>query len=305
MREVFISIPAWGKHYVEMATKYTLPAIVASLGAWEPRLRATFIIHTDDRAAFRKSVAGLRINFRPVRRGIGAGNLGDWVAFERAHREAIALTPKNGLLVLLNSDTVVSIETMRAVDAALAGRRKVGVSVGIRTLIDGNSCPVGATAGNLARWCWNHRHPLTDDMIWGTGAALQPTQMFFPHDDEEQVVSMHCFHLTPMFIVKDRDLNFGGTIDDGLLFNYSDGEIVYFHDRPFTVAELSPLNKHHPRGKPLRSVEAVTMDDKRWVHPAHLRNFKQQFTVLGKPMALHPAAEAVIKRLEKLAAPRG
>jgi hypothetical protein len=301
MREVFVSIPAWGRHYVEMATRYTLPAIVASLAAWEPNLRATFIIHTDDRLPFRQAVPNLRINFRPVQRGVGAGNLGDWIAFERAHREAIAMTPRNALLVLLNSDTVVSIETMRVVGTALAGPRKVGVSVGIRTLIDGNVCPVGVSAEVLARWCWSHRHHLTDDMIWGTGAALQPTQMFFPHDDEERVVTMHCFHLTPMFMVKDRDLNFGGTIDDGMLFNYGDQEIVYFRDRPFVVAELSPFDKHHPHGKPLQSVEAVTMDDKRIVHPAHLRNFKQQFSVFGRPTALHPAAQAIIGRLDRMA----
>jgi hypothetical protein len=299
MREVFISIPAWGRHYVEMATRYTLPAIWASLLAWDRDVRATFIVHTDERTLFRRSVPGLRIDFRPVQRGVGAGNLGDWVAFERAHREAIDRTTPGNLLVLLNSDTVVSIETMRVVDAALRGKIKVGVSVGIRTLIDGNVCPIGVTADVLARWCWSHRHHLTDDMLWGTGAAQQPTQMFFQHDDQDRDVSMHCFHLTPMFIVKDRELKFGGTIDDGMLANYDDHEIAYFRDRPFVVAELSPFNKFHPHGKPLRSVEAVTMDGTRRVQPAHLRNFKQQFTVFGKP-PLHPAAQAIIGALEKL-----
>ena len=299
-REVFVAIPAWGPPYVELATRFTLPAVLASLAAWKPGYRATFIIHTDDRAAFRAAIPGLRINFRPVRRGFGAGHQAEWVAFERAHQEAIELTPPGALLILLNADTVVSVETVRVADAALRGKVKVGVSNGIRTLMDKKGCPVGVSADDLMAWVWAHRHPCTDQMFWGSGTAKHPTQMFFRYDDSETTVAMHSFHLTPHFICKDRPLAFGGTIDDDLLNNYRDDEIVYFKDRQFVIAELSPASKQHPQGEPLTRIEAVTINDTRRMPPAHIRNFRQRIAVLGSPKINHPAVDAILKRFEKI-----
>ena len=147
---------------------------------------------------------------------------------------------------------MVSIETFAAVDAALQDEKKVGVSVGIRTLIDGNVPPIGADAETLSRYIWAHRHSITEECIWGSGRTHHPTILFFDHAaNGGAAVSMHCFHLTPMFIVKDRPLNFLGTIDDDVLEAYGEDQIVYFNNREFAVCELSPANKRHPARNPL------------------------------------------------------
>lgn len=47
-----IAIPAWRPYYVDLACRYTIPAVLASL-AESPFTRARFLIHTDDEAPFR------------------------------------------------------------------------------------------------------------------------------------------------------------------------------------------------------------------------------------------------------------
>jgi hypothetical protein len=218
-----------------------------------------------------------------------------WAAFMQAHRDAINLTPQGAICCLFNADIVPSVETFGVIGAALeSGERKVAISVGIRTLLDGNECPIGADAETLSRWIWAHRHQITDDCIWGTGTTRHPTILFFNHPNGS--VSMHCFHLTPMFILKDRPLMFKGTIDDDLLGHYRDKDLMFLSDRACCFAELSYAWKGHARGVPL-SVEGVTDFGRRKFRPAHVRNFRHRFRVLGNPSANHPAADQIIAAL--------
>jgi hypothetical protein len=291
-REIYIAVPAWSPPYVELAVRYTIPATLAALTAWRPDCRAHFLVHTDQPAPFGAALYRHDVEFREP--AFGPGRDGHWVAFKKAHREAIAWAPQGSLLALLNSDIVVSTETFRAVDAALQGGKKVGISVGIRTLIDRNVPPVGADAETLSRYIWSHRHSITEECVWGSGHTHHPTILFFNHDGGG--VSMHCFHLTPMFIVKDRELSFGGTIDDDLLEGYGSDQIVFFKDREFAVAELSRGDKTHPARLPLNVPDVVDFGRRRF-RPSHLRNFRQRYVVLGQPSQNHPAADAIIAGL--------
>ena len=291
-REVYIALPAWSPFYVELAVRYTIPATLASLSAWHPDCRAHFLIHTDMPERFVGPLRAHEVTFRDPE--FGPGRDGYWVAFKQAHRDAIAWAPVGSLLALLNADIVVSIETFGAVDMALQGDRKVGVSVGIRTLIDGNVPPLGADAETLARYIWSHRQSITEECIWGFGHTHHPTILFFNHADGG--VSMHCFHLTPMFIVKDRALSFLGTIDDDLLESYGEDQIVYFKDREFAVCELSAGHKAHPTRGPLNVADVVEFGRKR-LRSSHVRNFRQRYRVLGEPSENHPAADAILAGL--------
>jgi hypothetical protein len=291
-REIYIAVPAWSAAYIDLAVRYTIPATLASLRAWRPECRAHFLVHTDRPELFGSVLHAHNVEYRAP--AFGPGRDGYWVAFKQAHREAIAWAPQGALLALLNADIVLSIETFCAVDAALAGDKKVGISVGIRTLIDRNIPPVGADAETLSRYIWGHRHSITEECIWGSGHTHHPTILFFNHEDGG--VSMHCFHLTPMFILKDRALQFSGTIDDDLLESYDSQQIVFFRDREFAVAELSSSDKTHPARLPLNVSDVVDFGRRRF-RPSHLRNFRQRYTVLGQPAKNHPAADDIIAGL--------
>lgn len=304
-RALSIAIPAWGAEYVALAVRYTVPAILASLRESEFR-DVSFRIWTDDRSAFAAALDGFPVDFRPaparLARPAQRQRLRDkqwmatWGAFMQAHRDAIELTPPGAIVALFNADIVCSRETFAVVGRALApdSGKKTVVSVGIRTLIDGNVPPVGVDAQTLNRWIWQHPHPITQECIWGRGGSKHPTLIFFQDGDS---VAMHGFHLTPMFIVREpRALQFNGTIDDDLLKHYADDDIHYVRDAACAFAELSARWKTHPAGVPL-SVDAVLNFGERRLSKAHVRNFGQRLAVLGDPQADHPAAAAIKARL--------
>jgi hypothetical protein len=296
-RPVYIAVPAWREQYVSIALRYTVPAIMASIKAWDATARVTFLVHTDNRTAFRAQVQPHRIEFMDIIRGPGTEQESEWRAFEFAHKQAIERAPKGALLVLLNADLVVSIETMRIAESVLQGRKKIGMAVGIRTVLDGNNPPVGADVATLSGYIWAHRHPIIEQLVWGRGLSPHPTMLFFPHENGG-VISMHCFHLAPMFIVKDRELRFGGTIDDDLLENYEEHEIAFFENGEFAIAELSPLSKNFGTKEPLTIERIVRFAmQEPGIRKSHWRNFRHRFAILGSPKTNHPDADAIIKRL--------
>lgn len=303
-RELFISIPAWGKLYVGLAVKHTIPAAVASLRA--AGRTATFLIHTDDREAFAGKLGGHSAKFFLVPGEPGGDReifvdplpKTHWVAFMAAHREAISLTPPDAILALFNSDMVVSIETFGFVDRVLgsAGRtaKRVISILGVRTLIDGNDPPIGVNARTLNAYIWAHRHKITDDNIVGRGSSMHPTQLFFEHGHE---VTMHGFHHTPMFIIKDGALMFRGTIDDDLIGKYPDDSIYFVRDCEMSFAELSFGRKRDVSGELLTVDNAVKYWAARGLSPGHARNFRQRMTILGDPEKNHPYADQIMARL--------
>lgn len=306
-----IAVPAWGEYYVDLACRYTVPAIRASL-AESAFKQAELLVHTDDQAAFREAAGVLPIRFLPLPRLPAAPRdlrlerlpAEYWVAFKQAHKDALAATPTGGISVLLNSDVVVSRECFAYVYEQIVERgHKVVASVGIRAEIESDGGPpIGADAETLFRWIWAHPHPITKECIWGAGRSQHPTILYFPGDDG--AVSMHCFHLTPMFIRKDRPLGFKGTIDDDLLAAYRDDEVAYPHVGDVAFAELSPTWKTHPHGMRRMTVnEVAEFWSKRMMRGHYLRNFRQRLAVLGAPRQNHPAVDRIIASLERAPIP--
>lgn len=286
---IIIAVPAWTPPYVDLAVKYTIPAALASL-AKSPFRDVTFLMHTDDPARMAEAVGtSAKVDVRQINPH-GDGDHA-WRLFKQAHKDALAMTPIGGVACLLNSDIVVSKETFAIVADELE-HKKVVVSVGIRTAIDHASPPIGVSAGELFEWIWANPHHITRECIWGKGKTHHPTILFFESDEG---VAMHCFHLTPMFIRKDRDLHFLGTIDDDLLASYKDDDIHFMTDGAAAFAELSPDWKTHPVQWPL-SVDGVLNFGERRFSPAHLRNFSQRMRVLGNPTKNHPAVDDILER---------
>jgi len=300
MKPLYISIPAWGKTYVDIATRFTIPAVFASLAAGGMREPANFIIHTDDQDRFKTALCGHNLIFRALAepRPTQAQN---WPVFKAAHRDAMAITPKGAILTLLNSDIVVSRETFGFVSDVFESDkiRVIASSGGIRaTLCDTSAPPIGASAVDLNAWIWANKHSIIQECIWGKGRSGLPTVLFFEHDDGG--VSMHYFHLVPMFMIKDdRSLSFKGTIDDDLLGCYGDDECFFVSDKQMAFAELSPASKVHSVGQ-LLTVDVMMNFWKDRFLPCHLRNFRHRISVLGNPQNTHPAADEIIMKLSRL-----
>jgi hypothetical protein len=301
IRSIYISVPAWGDLYIELAVNFTIPAIQASL--LESKFTDIhFIVHTDKPVAFEQVLFSWQTQYVPISLAPlpNRGRLNripdvHWVAFKQAHKDVLNMTPEGAIAVLLNSDVVVSRETFSVVNNAIEDGKKAVVSVGIRTSVEQNDGgpPIGANANELFKWIWKHRHHITDQCIWGSGGSRHPTILFF---DDGKNVSMHGFHLTPMFVLKDREFMFRGTIDDDLLQNYSDDEIQYLTNGEAAFCEMSSDAKAHPFSEVPLTVDAVFDFGKRRFRPAHIRNFKQRMRVLGNPTVNHLAANEIIAR---------
>lgn len=302
---LMIGIPAWGPYYVDLACRYVVPAILASL-ADSNFHNVTFVVHTDDQAPFREAIGDLPIKFPPLRRmgpiptdqRLPQLPANYWDAFKQAHREVLQATPHGGIAVLLNSDVVPSRECFRYVQEQMIAGKRVVASVGIRTQAEqAGSMPIGSDAETLFRWIWGYRHHITDECIWGRGTSQHPTILFF---EDGANVAMRCFHLTPMFVRRDRQLPFKGTIDDDLLGRFLDEEIAYPSAGEVAFAELSPAWKTHPHGTPLNVPDVLEFWLRRMMRPHYLRNFEQRMTVLGAPAANHPAADKIVAGLNEV-----
>jgi hypothetical protein len=305
---LYIEIPAWGDYCVGVACRFTVPALLASL-AESPFADVTFLVHTDQRDAFKAAIGDrAKIRFMPLMAmsplpaSIGGKppRLPDdwWVAFKRAHKDALAATPRGAIVTLLNADVIPSRECFSIVAERFAAGAKAVVSVGIRTQIEDNDGPpVGASADELFQWIWGHRHHITEECIWGSGRSQHPTILFFP--DDAGGVSMHCFHQTPMFVRKERELKFSGTIDDDLLAQFPAHQVAYLSAGEVAFAEISPNWKTHPFGQPLTVQSVLGFWKRRRMTALYQRNFAQRFRILGQPAATHPAAEAIIRELAR------
>lgn len=285
-RPLFIAVPAFGPRYVEIARRFTIPAARAALRERQGG-EAAFLIHTDNREAFTDICAGHRTEFFPAAHEKGKD---PFPLFVRCHKEAMAFAPHNSILALFNADIVVSRETFRVVDELLVNGKKVIAVAAVRANIDISSPPIGASANALAQWTWHNRHPITENNVFGRGHSRLPAQIFF---DEGNDVAMHCFHLCPMFLLKDRKWEFAGTIDDDVIAGYEPQELIYLTERQAAFAELSPADKKQPVGGSPMTAETVADAARRW-KPSHIENFKQRYAILGRPRADHPAIAEIL-----------
>lgn len=282
MTPLHICIPAWGLHYVDMATRYTIPAVLAALGDRKP----TFVVFTDDRERFRKLLSGHRAVYRPV-------PAPGFPGLKSAHSESIRTAPDGAVVLLLNSDIVISREAFDVADALFTGQTRVIASLGVRGLIRDEQPPIGGTAAEVFAWAWRNKHPITHDCIWGSGRTSIPTTLYFQQHGN---VVVRCFHLHPFFVRKDRPLEFRGTIDDDLLGRYTRSEIYVTRDIEIGFAELSPRTKKFMSLNPM-TVDSVVQFGRRFI-PPHVRNFGHTIRIVGDGPVDTTPADIIMARME-------
>jgi hypothetical protein len=286
MTQPIVCIPAWGQHYVDMATRYAVPAVIAALG----ERRGKFVVYTDQPDAFAELLTAHDVEFRDRPELDGHGGL------KVVHREVVEQSPEGATICMLNADIVISREAFDVADALFAGEVRVIASLGVRSLIDDEAPPIGGTADEVCAWAWQNRHRIIRDLEWGSGRSSIPTMLFFAQHGS---VVVRCFHLHPFFIFKDRELEYRGTIDDDLLARYERSEIRVLCNREIGFAELSPNNKEMDRrfgiGAPI-SVSGVVSFGRRFI-PEHLRNFEHVIRIVGDGPVDTSPADAILAKL--------
>jgi len=294
-RRIVITIPAFGRHYVDQAVRYAIPAALAALQ--HARASATFLIVTDDPKAFEGSTDGHAADFSYPKLG-ARGLVRDpkWGAFVSAHIDGMVRCPDGDIAALLNAETVVSVETFVEAERIFATGRKVIATIGFRanTPVPGDGPPIGADAEALMQWAWAHRHYSVGDQMWGTARPADPTCLYFPHPNG--AITCHDFHINPMLMVGEsrRRRDFTNTIDDDCLGAYAESEIHYLEDRRFAVTELTDPAKPIGVGKPATVASVVGARQHRL---CHVRSFGHGLKILGEAQNIHPAALDIYKAL--------
>lgn len=268
-----ISLPAWGSEYVDLCTRYVVPALARAIerGARVNPREVRLIVHTDEAERFAKPLRDFEAHFYPVPQGENR-----YRSLSECHRQAIALAPYGSALMLLNADIVPSIEAVEFAERAFLTGKKAIVSVAMRARADAAGVPIGASATALLEWFWRNRHPIATDCIWGTGRTNLPTNLFFERDGN---VVLHCFHIYPLIMVKDRELVFRQTIDDDLLAGFREHECAFATNRECAFLELSLPSKGCGSGELLSLQKMISHG--RYFQQRHVDIFRRQFRIAG------------------------
>jgi hypothetical protein len=300
---LYAVVPTWGEWYNDLALRFTIPAFLMSARACPAWRNIVLRIVTDrpKHFAFLLNEIGICVEFyapRLMQHDFGgelfliegkprdARNMA-WRAFRNAHADILASTPTGAVTVLLNSDTIISYETMGVVHRALAAGKRVVASTGVRTSIDRSQPEVSQASlstGALAHWIWSNRHHISVEATVGEGNCGHPTVIYF--QDDTGNVAMRCFHMCPMFVLSDgRALHLRGhTIDDDLLDGYAEHDIFYPEHGEFVVAEISPCSRMQ-QTLPGGLMTAQTVADfwsRKEIHSCHIINFHHRVMLLGE-----------------------
>lgn len=258
-RRWIISAPVWGEAYTRRFLEQALPSQMAALA--HAGIAARWLVHTD-RSEITAAMAGLDAEIRPVPH---EGDL--YRRFGDAHRQAVDAAGEGDVVVLLTADIVVSIETFAACAARFDQGFKAIVAAATRTLAP-ERAPIGASAPDLLDWTMEHPHPMVAACFWGERSNT-PWAVYFRQGGR---TILRGLHLHPLAVVKDRDLAFEGTLDQGLLDRFDRREIHCVTDRyELAMAELSPADRRislRPKGSPM-TADSIADWAKTRAHPVH------------------------------------
>lgn len=270
MRNWLISVPVWGPKYVKTFVEEAVPALRAALAGFPEPHR--FLIHTNDPTRINAALAGFDVDIQPV------SQKPTYIALQEGHADAVARAKIGEAVVLLNADLVVSRNMFTSCAAHLDAGDLAIVLVGIRTDPKGNEVPKGAPARELLEWAWEYRHRIIQDLEWGTGASMLPTNLFFVKGHN---VVVRGFHLHPIAILKTKDIPFKSTIDGDLLDHFARERIhVVVDPDDMSMLEISEPTRRFPVGRMLNPA-AVAASMRSRASPLHKWLFTHRIVIRG------------------------
>lgn len=243
-----ISVPVWGDVYKKTFLERACPALreaIKALGEYTGQNLKDYVkvvFHTDSPGFADGDLPECVVEY--VRISPGA----TYTSLQYGHRDAINMAPPDSRVGLLNADLVISRNLFAQCEKYILGGSRAVVLLGIRTLMQDEFPPVGATPRDLLSWAWDHRHQIIKDLEWGKGASMLPTNLFWSND---QSVVARGFHLHPVAIHKQADLNFISTIDGDMLDSFPRNTIHMVTDPDdMALIEMSEGGKRFPVGGP-------------------------------------------------------
>src|ERR1700685_853744 len=282
-RRMVIAVPAWGD-YVKVFLGPVLRSHRAAIAELQRETGGTvdirYVVMTDAPEAVSRALGGYPLTLVPLPTSSG-------LVFQTlcdGHREAIEAAREGDRVVLLNADIMVSTGAFAAIERAFRRGKKAVVCGGTRTLLrPWHRYPPPPSGRALAWWAYQHAHPITKLMFWGTGTTGYPCTVYFRKGDN---VVLRGFHIHPIAIVKDRDLPFSGSIDLNLMDNYRFEETHLVTDSAeLAIAEISAeWKKHDDSGRPF-DVATITEWAIRGARSSHWWNFRHRIIIAGDATA--------------------
>lgn len=238
MTRWLISLPAWGERCVEECCAAVLPALrraVAELGDLDVRV----IVHTDapERMA---GEWGPNMHCRPVPAGARYFD-----CMSQAHREVLASALAGDIVVFLTAGAVLSDGALAyCLDRFTENARLRAVLCAVPRVLAEGPLPDSGAARDLARWGWEHRHPLTQDCTWPDGRSRDLSRTYYERDGG--VVTRVCLPHPLAVRVDGRRLNFTPTVDANLIQCFDRTEMHLVPDsRRLAAVKLTPADKGH------------------------------------------------------------
>ena len=233
-----IALPCWGKQYRERFARDCWPSWQAALLLRD--LPARLLLHTDDPtfADLFRDVLPVEVRPPPARDRGSYHN-----AFANAHREALRDAKIGEIVAIQNADHILSVEAFAAAERRFRMGKKLIMCAGVRTVgpLFGAAPPVLASA-DLLQWAMHHAHTITQQSTYPNGQSGVSSVLYF-QDDTNTV--MRAWHLHPFAVLKDRELDFAGTVDRDLPDNFTPQEIhVVTSPHELAQAEISPPTRH-------------------------------------------------------------
>jgi hypothetical protein len=249
-----IAVPAWGERYRNLFLGPVLDAQIIALRELNKPFR--YIVHTDDqehiRLAFTLKFYGNQ-NFKGLKTlSVPAGKK-KYEVFADAHRQALKFAQIGERVVLGNADQMISRELYLNCEKRLDEGKQLVMLSGLR-VVDNPAChpPKGAKSEDLWKWTLEHLHPFNQHCIYGDGRAGIPSVLIFKRGAN---VVMRSFHMTPVVFEKQQEMEFEGTLDEGLPLFFKDMHIisdptegsmcdVTADNHPMMPVNAKPMNPH-------------------------------------------------------------
>lgn len=283
-----IGVPAWGKRYVEHFLAVGLPRLLEAVDF--AGVEARYVVHTDRPGDLEAAFAGRAVTFPPV----PDGKL--YVAFGRAHAEALESAAEGDVFVPLCCDIALSPESLVTAARMLAGGKRAVLTTGLRTA---GLPPRFETAAELGRWAIANMHYLQHESLWGAN-RMTPSSLLFAAPGS---LVFRAFHLHPVAMVKKAGAVMTSTCDEGLPGLFEPDEIVVAGPREgIGFMECSPPDKDGGVADKPYGVEAIAAWAARRTTPLQRWLFSQRLVLEGdgSDRTDVPVAEAILARIEAL-----
>lgn len=236
-----IAVPAYGAFHVDALSMYALHSYrLAAKYAGIAESDIQLVVYTEAERRVGAAARGFDIVFRkPPVAGDKYQQLGD------VHRDALNQAALGSRVLMATADMIISCETFAACNERFASGSRAIVVGPSRTLPTQLPVP-GMTSCDLLDWSMQNAHPFTLETIWG-GHALPPSTLRFKSGKN---VTMRGFHLHPIAILKEKEIQFQGTLDQTLLAKFSHHEIHVVTKRDeMAAAEVSPADLQYGLAK--------------------------------------------------------